>query len=119
MDEFVIFCAKVLFGAFILFSLARVFKVILIDRPSWVWVMLVGVLAITNMIVHRLLGSSINPQFYTAVLFGVTLSGLTPADIPMPPSHKRAIYAVFIGTIAGYCSYIEVFRAGKWVAIWP
>lgn len=70
---------------------------------------LVGALVIVNMVVHRFLGSSIDPPFFSAFWFAITLGGLMPKDAYAVASwHKRAIYAVVVGTIIGWISYIEV-----------
>ena len=79
------------------------------QRSGWAWVVLVGALAVANMVIHRLLGSTINPPFFTALWFGITLSGLTPKESPtVAPWYKRAIYAVVVGTVIGWASYAEV-----------
>ena len=79
------------------------------QRSGWAWVALVGALAVANMVVHHLLGSTINPPFFTAVLFGMTLSGHTPKDSPSVAHwYKRAIYAIVVGTVIGWVSYGEV-----------
>lgn len=107
--EFIIGLIKVLVGAFVLFTVARVTYENIGQRSKWGWVVFVGGLALTNMLVHRLLGSSINPPFFTAFLFGMTISGLTPKDSPTVNLwYKRAIYAIVLGTLVGWTAYAEV-----------
>lgn len=107
--EFLIGTIKVLIGTFVLFTVARVAYVSIGQRSKWGWVVFVGGLAISNMLAHRALGSSINPPFFTALWFGITLAGLTPKDSPnVNPWLKRAIYAIVFGTIIGWASYAEI-----------
>ena len=107
--DFIFGIIKVLMGAFALFTVARVTYGTIGQRSGWVWVALVGMLAVANMLIHHLLGSTINPPFFTAVLFGLVLAGLTPKDSPtVAPWHKRAIYAVAVGTAIGWAVYAEV-----------
>lgn len=107
--NFVVGIIEVLVGAFILFTIARKTYSRLVRRSGWAWVAFVGFLAIVNMLIHRIIGSSINPPFFTAVLFATTLVGLTPKeDATLNPWHKRAIYAVIVGTVIGWASYAEV-----------
>jgi hypothetical protein len=107
--EFIIGLIKVLVGAFVLFTVARLTYENIGQRSKWGWVAFVGGLALANMLLYRLLGSSINPPFFTALLFGVTIAGLTPKDSPtMSVWYKRAIYAIVLGTLIGWASYAEV-----------
>ena len=107
--DFILGAIKVLIGTFVLFTVARVTYGTIGQRSGWAWVALVGALAVANMVVHRLLGSTINPPFFTAVWFGIVLSGLTPKDSPSVASwYKRAIYAVVVGTAIGWTAYAEV-----------
>lgn len=107
--DFMLGIVKVLFGTFVFFTVARVTYGTIGQRSGWAWVALVGALAVVNMVIHRLLGSTINPPFFTAVLFGITLSGLTPKDFPAVALwYKRAIYAVVVGTVIGWASYAEL-----------
>ena len=56
----------------------------------------------------RVLVSTINPPFFTSVLFGISLGGLTPKDSPTVTTwYRRAIYAVAIGTVIGWFTYME------------
>lgn len=106
--EFVFGTIKVLAGSFVLFIVARTTYGILGQRFGWAWVSLIGVLAVANMVVHRMLGSTINPPFFTAIWFGIALAGLTPKDSPSVALwYKRAIYAVIVGTVIGWFSYAE------------
>lgn len=106
--EFLLWAIKVLIGTFTLFTVARVTYGSIGQRSGWAWVVLVGALAVANMIVHRLLGSTINPPFFTAVWFGITLVGLTPKDsLTVATWYRRAIYAVVVGTIIGWYAYVE------------
>ena len=107
--EFFIGLIKVLVGTFVLFTAARVTYESIGQRSKWGWVAFVGSLAVINMVLHRLLGSSINPPFFTALWFGITISGLTPKDSPTVTLwYKRAVYAIVLGTIIGWASYAEV-----------
>jgi hypothetical protein len=107
--EFLLGVIKVLAGAFVLFTVARITYGSIGQRTGWGWVAMVGALAITNMVVHRLLGSTINPPFFTAVLFGISLAGLAPQDsLTVTTWYKRAIYSVIIGTIIGWFTYMEI-----------
>ena len=107
--EFSLGAIKVLIGAFVLFILARTTYGSIGQRSGWGWVVLVGALAVANMVVHRLLGSTINPPFFTSVLFGISLAGLTPKDSPTVTTwYRRAIYAVAVGTVIGWSTYMEV-----------
>lgn len=106
--DFFIGFSKVLVGVFVLFTLARVTYENLGQRSKLGWLVFVGSLALANMLLHRLLGSSINPPFFTALLFGVTIAGLTPKNSPtMSIWSKRAIYAIVLGTLIGWASYAE------------
>lgn len=68
-----------------------------------------GGLALTNMLIYRLFGSSINPPFFTAVWFAITLLGLAPKESPTVSLwYKRGFYAIVLGTIVGWASYAEV-----------
>ena len=107
--DFFLGAVKVLIGTFALFTVAKVTFGTIGQRFGWAWVALVGVLAVTNMLVHNLLGSTITPPLFTAILFGIVLAGLTPKDSPaVSPWFKRAIYAVVVGTFVGWVSYGEV-----------
>jgi DMSO reductase anchor subunit len=75
------------------------------------WRAFVGVLAIANMLVHRLVGSSINPPVWTAVLFAIPVAGLAGAEPWSKPWPKRAVYAILAGTILGWLFYAEVVTA--------
>lgn len=117
--DFVWGVLKVIVGGFLLFTIARVAYGRLVPRSGWAWVALVGVLAIANMLVHRALGSSINPPFFTAVLFAITLLGLAPDDSVAEGTvssvsrwHKRGVVAVAICTAIGWLSYASVSRVG-------
>lgn len=110
---------KVVVGAFLLFTIARVTYGRLAPRAGWIWVVLVGVLAISNMLIHRWLGSSINPPFFTAVFFAITLMGLAPdktATESLAPEasrwFKRGAIAVAVGSLIGWLSYGSVMHAG-------
>lgn len=110
---------KVVFGAFLLFTIARIAYGRLALKAGWVWVAFVGVLAISNMLIHVWLGSSINPPFFTAVFFAITLLGLAP-DKTVTDSlasegsrwFKRGAIAVAIGTAIGWLSYGSVMYTG-------
>ena len=103
---------KVLAGAFVLFAVARTTYGSIGQRSGWGWVALVGALAVANMAAHRLLGSTINPPFFTAVLFGISLAGLTPQDsLTVTTWYKRAIYSVIVGTVIGWFTYMEFVPA--------
>lgn len=107
--EFLIGVAKVLIGTFVLFTVARVTYGFIGQRSEWAWVVLVGTLAVANMVVHRLIGSTINPPFYTALWFGFCLAGLTPKESPKVTTwYRRAIYSTVVGTIIGWLAYVEV-----------
>ncbi|PJI98868.1 hypothetical protein CLU85_3704 [Acidovorax sp. 69] len=101
---------EVVVGTFVLFTIARIAYTPLVTRSGWFWVALVAILAITNMLLHRfVIGSSINPPFFTAVFFGITLAGLTPKESATgEPWHKRGIYGVVVGSLIGWASYAEV-----------
>ncbi len=107
--ELMLASLKVLIGTFTLFTVARVSYASIGQHSGWAWVAFVGVLAIANMLVHRLLGSTINPPFFTALWFAMTLAGLTPKDSPKVTTwFRRAIYAVAVGTLIGWFLYVEV-----------
>lgn len=107
--DFIIGAVKVVIGTFVLFAVARVTYEPLARKSGWFWVSFVAVLAILNMVVHRLIGSSINPPFFTAAWFGITLAGLTPKDSPtVAPWYRRAIYGLVAGTLIGWGAYVEV-----------
>ena len=114
---------KVLVGAFALFTVARIAYGKLVPHAGWGWVALLGALAIGNMLVHRWIGSTVNPPFFTAVLFGVTLVGIAPqpaavASEVSPSSRwfRRGIATVAIGTVLGWFSYAEVVTvASNWL----
>lgn len=107
--EIVIGLLKVVAGTFILFTLARTALLSFGTRSRWAWVVFVGALAVTNMVVHRLMGSSINPPGFTAVFLGVTLLGLNPKDAEkFDPLINRALIALAIGTGLGWLTYAEV-----------
>lgn len=113
--DFVYGALKVVAGGFILFTITRVAYARLVPRAGWVWIVLVTVLSVANMLLHRWLGSSINPPFFTAVLFGITLLGLAP-DHTIAAGNvsegsrwfRRGIIAVAVDTVLGWLSYIEV-----------
>jgi hypothetical protein len=117
--DFVLGALKVIVGGFLLFTVARVAYGRLVPRAGWVWVALVGVLAIGNMLVHRAIGSSINPPFFTAVLFAMTLMGLAPDNSVVEGTvssgsrwYKRGAIAVAICTAIGWLAYASVSRVG-------
>lgn len=106
---------KVLVGGFILFTIARLAFGAMVPRSGWAWVVLVAAMAIGNMLLHRWMGSSINPPFFTAVLFAITLLGLgtdetTPQNATSDSSRwgRRGAIAVAVGTVLGWISYVEV-----------
>ena len=100
---------KVLICAFVLFTVARLTYEPVGRHSRWSWVALIGLLAIGNMAAHRFVGSSINPPFFTAVLFGITIYGLSSQDGSSESIwHKRAVYAIAIGTIIGWSLYAEL-----------
>jgi uncharacterized membrane protein len=110
--EFILGAVKVLVGTFVLFAVAKISYAPLVKKSGWIWVAFVTVLAVLNMLVHRIIGSTINPPFYTAVWFAITLAGLTPRESPaVAPWHRRAIYGVVVGTIIGWGFYVEVVSA--------
>ena len=107
--------AKVLIGAFVLFTVSRMAYGKLVPHAGWGWVALLGALAIGNMLMHRWIGSTVNPPFFTALLFGMSLVGISPQPSPdagqvSPTSRwfRRGIAAVAIGTALGWLSYAEV-----------
>ena len=102
-------------GAFLLFTLARIAYSRLLPKAGWVWVILVAVLALANMLVHRWLGSTINPPFFTAALFAMTLLGLAPdhSVVEGKPSggaqwFKRGAIGIAVGTAVGWISFVSV-----------
>lgn len=100
---------QVLVGTFALFTVANVTYGTIGQRSGWAWIALVCALAVSNMVVHRLLGSTINPPFFTAICFGVTLSGLAPREsATIGPWLSRGVYAIGVGTILGWLSYAEI-----------
>ncbi|MDW5443736.1 hypothetical protein [Polaromonas sp. SM01] len=116
--NFVWALVQVLVGAFILFTVARVTYSKLAPRFGWGWVLLVFVVALANMLLHRFLGNSINPPFFTAVLFGITLNGIAPASSDDGASSlsarrlfRQGIAAVVVATLLGWLSYAEVGTA--------
>lgn len=104
---------EVLVGAFIMFTLARTTYTQLIEKSGWLWVSFVSFLAIINMAIHRLiLENSINPPFFTAALFIITICGLHEENSKLlSPWHKRGIYGIIIGTLTGWALYIESGKA--------
>jgi hypothetical protein len=107
--------AQVLIGSFVLFTIARIAYGRLVPHAGWGWVLLVGVLAIGNMLLHRWLGSTINPPFFTSVLFGITLIGIAPDKSVVEGKvsagsqwYRRGIAAVVAGTVLGWLSYAEI-----------
>ncbi len=110
--DFILAVIKILVGSFLLFTIANKSYATLGQRSQWSWVALIGALAVANMVLHRLIGSTINPPFFTAFCFGVLLAGMSPKEsIQVSPWIKRAIYAVVIGTGLGWLSYAEVHTA--------
>lgn len=112
------FALKVIVGAFVLFTIARVAYGRLVPRAGWLWVTIVAGLAFTNMLVHRWLGSTINPPFYTSILFAITLIGLAPDNtvVEGEASHgslwfRRGAIAVAVGTILGWLSFVSVVHS--------
>lgn len=107
--DFVLATADVLVTSFVMFTLARVTLLIAGNRHGWVWVVLLFLIAIANMVIHRMLGTTINPPFYAALFFCLTLYGL---DSPIPdepfPWPKRGIYAAILGTAAGWLSFAQI-----------
>lgn len=99
---------QVVVGSIVLFAIARFAFAKLLPSSGWLWVAVVGLLALSNMVVHRLIGSGVNPPFYTAVLFAIPVSGLTYTEAWSKPWPKRATYAVVIGTVLGWISYAEL-----------
>jgi hypothetical protein len=106
---------KVLAGGFLLFTVARVMYGRWVPRAGWGWVVLVGCLALANMLVHRWVGSTINPPFFTAVLFGTTLVGIAPdksvveGDVSSASQwYRRGVIAVVVGTALGWAAYVEI-----------
>lgn len=106
--DFVIGIVKVLIGTFVFFTITRVTYEKTKENSKWGWIIFVGFIAVTNMLVHRFIGSSINPPFFTAVWTCITVVGLTPRESnEVSPWLKRAIYAIIIGTLIGWLSYAE------------
>ena len=99
---------KVFAASLVLFAIARLSLPNLVPRFGWLWVLLVGFLALSNMLLHRLLGSTVDPPFYTAVLFAIPMFGLSRAEPWSKPWPRRAVYAIVAGTILGWFSYAEV-----------
>ncbi|HZV61663.1 MAG TPA: hypothetical protein VFF75_04545 [Methylophilaceae bacterium] len=115
--DFIWFALKVIIGAFILFTIARSAYSRLIPRLEWLWLVLVAGLALTNMLVHSWFGSTINPPFYTSVLFAITLIGLDPVNSIAEEEvlhgsglFKRGAIAVAVGTILGWLSFASVVQ---------
>ena len=73
---------EVLAGAFVLFVIARGTYEPLVRRSGWLWVGLLFLLAVASMLIHRFMGNTINPPFYTALLFCMVLAGLSPKSAP-------------------------------------
>lgn len=106
---------QVVLGAFVLFTLARVSYAAIVPRTGWGWLAVVFLLAVINMLAHRWLGNSINPPFFTALLFGMTLLGLAPDETVAEGTvsegsrwFRRGAIAVAVGTVLGWLSYVEV-----------
>ena len=99
---------EVLVGAFVLFVIATTTYGPLTQRYGWLWVVLVGLIAFSSMLVHCfVLGSTINPPVWTTLLFGMTLAGLSPKKTgPIGHWYKRGIYGVAVGTFAGWAFYV-------------
>jgi hypothetical protein len=117
--DFVWGVLKIIVGGFLLFTIARVAYARMVPRAGWAWVALVSVLAIGNMLVQKWLGSSINPPFFTAVLFAMTLMGLAPDNTVTEGAvsegsrwFKRGAIAVAIFTAVGWLAYGTISRVG-------
>ncbi len=111
--DLVVGALKVVLGSFVLFTTARITFARLVPRAGWMWVALVFLLGLANMVVHRLIGSTINPPFFTAVVFAVTLMGMSASppgtpDSEVPPWHRRAVVGLVIGTVIGWLAFAEV-----------
>jgi hypothetical protein len=109
---------EVLVGAFVMFTVSRATYGRWVPGRGWRWVLFVGALALGNMLLHRWLGSTINPPFFTAVLFAVTLVGLVQEQSVVEgeisaksPWLRRGLFALVIGTALGWVSYVEVGTA--------
>ncbi len=108
---------KVLIGGFVLFTVARVTYARWVPYRGWLWVTFMGVLALGNMLVHRWIGSSINPPFFTAALFAVTLFGLAEQTNSARSAGtgklwiKRGLWSVVIFTTLGWISYGNLVQA--------
>jgi MFS superfamily sulfate permease-like transporter len=61
-----------------------------------------------DMPVHRLLGNSVNPPFWTAILFLIPVAALSGAESWAKPWPKRAVVAIIVGTVLGWFFYAEV-----------
>lgn len=116
--NFVWFALEVTVGAFVLFVIARIAYDRLVPRAGWLWLVIVAGLALTNMLVHRWFGSTINPPSYTSVLFAMTLIGLAPDDTVIegetsPGSRwfRRGAIAVAVGTFLGWLSFASVVQS--------
>lgn len=108
---------KVIIGGFLLFTVARVSFERLVPKSGWVWVVFVAILALANMLVHRWIGSTINPPFYTSILFAITLMGLTPEKTIREGQSsensrwlKRGTVAVVVGTAIGWLSFATLYQ---------
>ena len=108
--EFIWAIIQVVLGAFVLFFLAKAAYLFFGVTNPWSWITLVGGLALANMLIHRFLGGTISPPFYTAVLFGITLYGLDQQVEIAPKVTKRALYALAMSTVLGWLTFAELHQ---------
>ena len=107
---FVLDVAVVLVGAFILFTISNVGFRTLVPESGGVWLGLIFTLSVANMAVHKwLLSGQIDLPFYTALLFGMSLTGLYASDDQVSKTWcKRAAYAVAFGSLLGWTFFAEI-----------
>lgn len=106
--ELIGFLLQVFFGAFAMFMIAHMAymaTVVMSDTQSIkAWVATVIFLALLNMLIHRLLGSTINPPFFAALLFASALYGQPTYS---QKAKKWGLAALAAGTVLGWVTYIQ------------
>jgi hypothetical protein len=103
--SFLLAFLKVFAASLVLFAIARLSLPKLVPRFGWLWVLLVGFLALSNMVFHRLLGSTVDSPFCTALLFAIPMGELSRAEPWSQPWPERGVDAIVAGTILGWFSW--------------
>lgn len=107
--DYLLSAGDILATTFLMFTLARYTMQLVGRNHGWIWVGSVFLLATLNMVMHRVLGTTVNPPFYAAIWFCVTLGGIdSPIQDEPFPWPKRGIYAAILGTILGWLCFARV-----------